>query len=72
MTRPKFLLQLDTIFQHLSLLQISTSILCNMQSYALVSSQIVGKCQILTYIENVGDMLGCQTVALPRTKQIVP
>ena len=51
-TWPEFLLQLDTIFLHISLLQMSTSILGSMLSWALVSSQLVGKCQTLTYINS--------------------
>ena len=49
-----FLLQLDTIFQHISLLQIGTRILCSMLSWDLVSSQLVGKCQTLTCIKSCG------------------
>ena len=44
------LLQLDTIFQHISLLQIGTRILCNMLSWASVHSQLVGKFETFTYV----------------------
>ena len=38
-------------FQHISLLQIGTRILCSFLSWALVKSQL-GKCQTLTYIRS--------------------
>ena len=40
-----FLLQIDTIFQCISLVQIGTVILHSMLSWAFLSSQLVGKCQ---------------------------
>ena len=40
-----------TLFQHISLLHISTRILSRMLSWVLVSSQLVVKCQSLTYIK---------------------
>ena len=39
-------------FQYISLLQIGTKILCSMLSYALVNSQLVCKCQTLTYVKS--------------------
>ena len=54
---PEFVLQLDTKFQHISLLQIWIRTLCSMLSWALVSSQL-GKCQTLT------DIMSCRFVGL--------
>ena len=51
-TRPGVLLQLDTVFQHASLLQNVTMIPCSMLSWALVSSQLVCKCQTLTNMKS--------------------
>ena len=53
--------QLDTISQHISLLQIGTRILCRLLSWALVSSELVGKCQTLTYTKfcRYFGLLGC-------------
>ena len=42
-----------------------------MLSWALVIRQPVGKCQILMYLESLADILGCQAVAVLRTKEII-
>ena len=39
------------VFQHISLLHIGIRILCSMLSWVLVSSEMVGKCQTLTYLK---------------------
>ena len=39
-------------FQHISLLQIGTRILCNMLSWSLLSSQLAIKCQTWTCIQS--------------------
>ena len=62
-TGPEILLQPDSIFQHISLLQSRTRILHSMLSLASVSSLLVGKCQTLTYVKScryVG-LLGCNS-----------
>ena len=51
---PEFLPQPDTIFQYTLLLQIGTRFLYSMLSLALVSSQLVGKCQKFTSIKSCG------------------
>ena len=50
-TAAEFLLQLDTVFffQHIILIQNGTGNLCSMLSWALVRSQLVGKCHTQTY-----------------------
>ena len=53
-TGPEFLLQLNTGFQHILLLQIGTGIPFSVLSWALVSSQPVGKYQTVTYIKSCG------------------
>ena len=48
----RVLLQLDKIFQHMSLLKMGTRIQYGVLSFALVSSQLGGKCQTLIYIKS--------------------
>ena len=51
-TGPEFLLLPDTIFQPTSLLEISMRTMYSALSWASVSSKLVGKCQILTYVKS--------------------
>ena len=53
-----------------SLLQIGTRIMYSTLPWTLMSTQPVGKCQTLTYI-NLPDILGCLAIALPSIEQIV-
>ena len=48
----RVLFQLNSIFQHISLLQIGTGIQFSLVSWALVSSQPVGMCQTLICIKS--------------------
>ena len=49
---PEVLPHSDTVFQHKSLLHISTRILYNVLSWASMSSQLGGKCHTLTFVNS--------------------
>ena len=51
-TGSEFLLQLDTTFQYILVLQINVRTLCTLVSWAVVSSQLVDMCQTLTYVNS--------------------
>ena len=70
-TRPEFLCQLDTSFPHVSLLQISSRIPYSVLNWDLVSRlHVAGKCKTLAYRRSC-SVLGCWSIALPNTEQIV-